>query len=98
VSTAVQHRIWHFSEARGTELLVLLALATYADTEGHARPSLQGLARKARLHVDAAVDILGRLERKRELTTSGGHVGGSGTVYVIAAATRKAMPERSDEA
>lgn len=94
MSTAVQHRIWHYADARGTELLVLLALATYADNAGRATPSIGGLARKARLHVDAALDILGRLERSGEVSIA---TEGAVTVYTIAAATRSSLPTRGDQ-
>lgn len=95
MSTAVQHRIWHFADARGTELLVLLALATYADNSGRAMPSIGLLAKKARLRIDATLDILRRLERSGEVTVTTSR--GSLDVYTIAAATRTAMPTRGDE-
>lgn len=68
MSIRVQHRIWQFSNAAGTELLVLLALSHYADDTGRAPLlNVESFAGRVRLSVTAARDILMRLERKGEL-------------------------------
>lgn len=73
MSIRVQHRIWQFSNAAGTELLVLLALSHYADDTGRAPLlNIESFAGRVRLSVTAARDILMRLERKGELLEANG--------------------------
>lgn len=49
VSIMLLNRGWRFSKAKGGDLLVLLAIADFANDEGVAYPSIATLARKARL-------------------------------------------------
>lgn len=42
-------RVWDYSQAKGTPLLVLLSLADFADDEGECWPSISTIAKKCRL-------------------------------------------------
>lgn len=59
--------IWKNSEQQGSALLVLLALAWYADDTGRAWPRVASLARRTRLSIRHLRRILRRLEAAREL-------------------------------
>lgn len=67
-------RAWRYSRHRGRELLVLLAIADYADDTGVAWPSVRTLAQKARVGESTAHRIIAALMRSGELevTTQGG--------------------------
>ena len=49
MSISVMTRVWKESPAKGSELLILLALADFADDDGVSWPSVETLAQKARL-------------------------------------------------
>jgi len=49
VSVHIMGLVWKYSRQTGTPLLMLLAVADYADDDGWAFPSVNELARKARL-------------------------------------------------
>jgi hypothetical protein len=49
MSIAVMDLVWQFSGHKGASLLVLLAIADYADDDGSAFPSITALGRKARM-------------------------------------------------
>lgn len=49
MSIKVQSHVWEHSPAKGGELLILLAIADFADDTGIAWPSIDTLAQKARL-------------------------------------------------
>ena len=51
-------RVWDESKQRGGALLVLLAIADFADDEGKAFPSVQTLAAKSRLSESQTHHIL----------------------------------------
>jgi hypothetical protein len=68
MSAAATGKVWERSKARGTELLVLLAVADYAHDDGRdAWPTIETLATKSRLSVRAVWDILRRLQVAGEL-------------------------------
>lgn len=72
--------VWKHSEQKGGDLLVLLALADYADDMDCVWPSVETLASKARLTSRHIRRILRRLESagEIELLESGGLDGGRG--------------------
>lgn len=49
MSIRVQARVWKLSRSKGGDLLVLLAIADFADDSGIAYPSVATLGQKARL-------------------------------------------------
>jgi hypothetical protein len=49
MSVRTLNRVWEASRQTGGALLVLLAIADFADDDGLAYPSISTLARKARL-------------------------------------------------
>lgn len=55
VSIKVMNRVWDFSRAAGTPLLVLLCLADWADDNGECWPSIATIATKCRLKDDRHV-------------------------------------------
>lgn len=58
MSLQAYNAVWQSSSARGTDLLVLLALADFADESGWSHPSIDGLAKKARISQRAVQDRL----------------------------------------
>ena len=66
-------RVWDDSQARGTGLLVMLAIANYAKADGSgAWPAIGTLARDCRLSVRAIQDIIRRLDAAGELRVERG--------------------------
>ncbi len=67
MSVRVMSRVWERSLAKGSGLLVLLAIADYANDFGVAWPGLDAISKKARCKVRRAQQILGELEALGEL-------------------------------
>lgn len=61
-------RVWEQSKHRGSELLMLLAIADFADDNGYAFPSVATLAKKCRTSPRNANLILRQLRESGELT------------------------------
>ncbi len=64
MSVRVMSRVWEMPDIAGTELLVLLALADFADDSGSCWPSMETIAAKTRLSDRGARKIIRRLEEK----------------------------------
>lgn len=60
-------RVWELSNQRGNDLLMLLAIADFADDDGNAYPSVQTLATKCRMKPRNANVILAALRESGEL-------------------------------
>lgn len=60
-------RVWAHSQSTGGELLVMLALADFANDEGECWPYIATLAAKARLTERQVQKLLPRLERSGEI-------------------------------
>lgn len=60
-------RVWELSAHGGTELLMLLAIADFADDDGNAYPSVPTLAAKCRMKLRNANYILAALQASGEL-------------------------------
>lgn len=58
MSIKVMTRVWEFAPVRGGALLVLLALADYANDNGLCWPSVESIAEKARLRERQTRQIL----------------------------------------
>jgi hypothetical protein len=66
------NRVWEASRQSGGALLVLLAIADFADDDGLAYPSIATLARKARLSDRQVQRVIAGLVAARELTVEPG--------------------------
>lgn len=49
MSVRTMAKVWELSANRGNDLLMLLAIADFADDDGNAYPSVQTLAHKCRM-------------------------------------------------
>lgn len=67
MSVRMLTRVWDVSEHEGTELLMMLAIADFADDDGHSYPSVTTLAKKCRLQPRRANYILAALQASGEL-------------------------------
>jgi hypothetical protein len=73
VSIRIMSAIWEEADVSGAKLLVLLALADYANDNGICWPGVEALAKKARVSERYVRELLGGLESNgyiiRELNT-----------------------------
>lgn len=60
-------RVWELSSNKGNDLLMLLAIADFADDDGYAYPSVQTLATKCRMQQRNANKVLASLRESGEL-------------------------------
>ena len=67
MSVRTMARVWEDSQHGGTELLMLLAIADFADDQGTAYPSVATLAEKCRMKPRNANYILAALQESGEL-------------------------------
>ena len=67
VNWEAHRQVWDHSKAKGTALLVLAAIADYADESGKAWPSIVKLAEKVRLSERETRKIVAKLEKSGEL-------------------------------
>jgi hypothetical protein len=63
MSIRVMSEVWRSAPCEGTALIVLLALADFADDGGECWPSMPVVAKKARLEVRQAYRIMAQLQR-----------------------------------
>jgi len=83
VSVAVMSTVWARSQHRGSELLLLLAIADFADDDGRAFPSIESLAHKVRLSPRMVRRLIRRLEASGELVVERASGRGRSSVYQI---------------
>lgn len=69
MSIKLMTAIWEHSRAKGSELLLLIAIADHADDEGNAFPSVTNLAKKIRMTQRGTQMLLRKLEKLHELST-----------------------------
>lgn len=67
MSVRTMAKVWELSQHSGTNLLMLLAIADFADDQGKAYPSVTTLAEKCRMQPRNAQVILGSLRQSGEL-------------------------------
>lgn len=67
MSVRTMAKVWEHSQHGGTDLLMLLAIADFADDQGNAYPSVPTLAEKCRMKPRNAQVILGSLRKSGEL-------------------------------
>lgn len=85
MSIRVLAQIWDFGPEDRSELLVLLALADFANDEGECWPSMVGVAQKARMTERGAQKIVRRLEEDGWLKIdTGGGRGGKNRYRILA--------------
>ena len=98
------NRVWDHSNQKGSALLLLLAIADYADENGFAFPGLAALAARIRMSRRQTMRLLARLEEAGELLVL--HRPGRGNLYVVRtgagrealAASRQALAADLDRA
>lgn len=74
-------RVWDHSSQKGSELLLLLAIADYADDNGFAWPGLETLANKTRLSIRHTTRLVGQLAETKELIVFTRRA--RGNVYIV---------------
>ena len=67
MSVRTMARVWEYSSHKGNDLLMLLAIADFADDEGKAYPSVNTLAKKCRMQARGANKVLATLRASGEL-------------------------------
>ena len=72
-------QVWEHSQATGGQLLVLLAIADFADDHGKAWPSVSTLAKKARITKRHTQKVIKQLKDMGELVVDQGASGRWGT-------------------
>ena len=85
--------VWNNSKQKGSRLLMLLAIADYANEEGSAYPGLESLARKTRQTKRNAIRIIEKIveDEELEIDTKASKLGTN--LYQIMVSTRK--PKKS---
>lgn len=83
MSVRTMAAVWERSQHSGTHLLMLLAIADFADDEGRAYPSVPTLAKKCRMRERNAQYILAELVGSGELSTQRGKGPRGSNVYRI---------------
>ena len=84
MSIFVMSNVWQKSEHGGAHLLMLLAIADFADDQGRAYPSVSTLAKKCRVKPRAANYTIAELKRSGELEIKIGRGPYGANLYRIA--------------
>jgi hypothetical protein len=85
MSIKVMSRVWEHSKQKEGALIVLLAIADFADDGGHAFPSIPILAKKARLSDRQTQRLVEKLEAEGELKIHRGTGRGHSHSYTVLA-------------
>jgi hypothetical protein len=83
MSIRVMTAIWDHSHYEGGELLVLLALADWADDQGRCWPSVPSIAQKARMKERQVYNILKKLRADEVVHCEPGGGRGNNSAYLI---------------
>lgn len=83
MSVRTMARVWEHSRHSGTHLLMMLAIADFADDDGRAYPSVTTLAKKCRMQSRNANVILAALKASGELKVLTGQGPKNTNVYKI---------------
>lgn len=95
MSVKISHWVWQESDAKGNDLLVLLALADNANDQGECWPSMAYLANKTRLHTNTIRKRLNSL-RASGIVSWGERPGGSNLFVIdITTPTKMCTPTES---
>jgi hypothetical protein len=90
MSIKAMTHVWETSQHKHSTLLVLLAIADYANDAGQAWPSIDSLARKARTSRRQVIDIIKRLEAGGELGVAVGASPFGTNIYTISGGAENA--------
>ena len=94
MSVEVTNRVWTHSTRKGSDLVLMLALANRADEDGICWPGLQYLADKARVVERQARRMLRQLEAAKEIFTLTGRGRGRTTYYFVTVGLTREQVER----
>lgn len=98
MSIKVMHDVWERAEQEGGSLLVLLALADYADDHGCCWPDRASVAKKARLTERQTTNVIAQLVNDGDLLFVPGRGRGKRSCYCVlvgATATERSEREKS---
>jgi hypothetical protein len=96
MSVRIAARVWAQSQSAGSELLMLLAIADFADDEGRAFPSVPTLARKCRMGERNAMYVLKSLQEQGQLRVhKGAGRRGTNLYQLVFPETQPAAPPQS---
>lgn len=94
MSIEVMSRVWKHSKAEGTELLLLLAIADYADDHGVAHPYKSQLAKKCRVSERTVQRLIKKMESDGEIEIR--RVDGRGNRAIIKIKSGKESAKKGD--
>ncbi len=97
MSIAAINRVWQHSTQKHGHLLVLLAMADYANEHGMCWASIDSLAKKARLSRRQTIDIIAKLETDKEIVFFRQHERGTNVYEVKGGADFAPPPPPDDE-
>src|SRR6201994_4267661 len=83
MSIRVMTAVWDHTPYEGGELLVLLALADWADDQGRCWPSVPAIAQKARMKERQVYNILRKVRADEVIHCESGGGRGKNTAYLI---------------
>lgn len=72
MSVKISSSIWEYSRCKGSELLLMLAIADNADDDGQAYPSIKYLAKKIRMTERCVQLLIRKLDKRGELSIAPG--------------------------
>lgn len=97
MSIAAINRVWQHSTQTKGSLLVLLAMADYANEHGMCWASIDSLAKKARMSRRQTIDIIAKLEKDKEIVFFRQHERGTNVYEVKGGADFAPPPPDEDE-
>ena len=83
MSTIATRQVWANSKQDGSKLILLLAIADFADDSGVASLPIEGLAAKARVGVRQARRLIEQIEQDGEIAVQRGVGRGQTSIYAI---------------
>ena len=78
MSIKVMNKVWENSQCGGTELLLLIALADWADDWGYCNPTISQMSERINQSKRNVIRLLKNLERKGEIQKIKRSLGGRG--------------------
>jgi len=93
MSIKIMSRVWELSSHKGSDLLLLLAIADNANDDGICWPGMSYLAEKVRMSERSIINIIRRLEQSGEIVAK--HVRNSGNRYAVLTGMTKEQREKT---